>query len=313
MNQNENSPRVDISTALPLGVGIISLFGICLLLIANRLASPRAVVEVPDTATPFHYLFLGTEPGISSPVPDEDIIGTRSVGFSVTAYSGFSGADSDSVDAQSTRPTPTRRVTRTPTESSDTLLTSTATRTPLRATRSPTAGTSAITTTPIALPSLPGSTATFASPATLTPTSRSGPPLEPGTYDDTDSLLTYTGNWVSQTGQPGAEEGTLHVSSTLNNTLTFRFYGEQLRIVYQSGGSLGTMTVLIDGTPFPDLYQYGSPSTRSEWAVAGLNASTHTVTITHSGGGSVNIDQIIIPALTVTPLPTATATSTSSP
>lgn len=315
MSQNENSPRFDISTALPVGVGMISLFGICLLLIANRLAAPRAVVEVPDTATPFRYVFLGTEPGISSAVPSDEIIETRTVGFSVTAQSGFSSADDDSGIAESTRPVPTRLITRTPTEDALVLISPTANLQPTSATRFPTQAGQGITSTPIALSTLPGSTATVAPVVTrtLTPTSISAAPMIAGTYDDTDSHLTYTGNWISQTGQPGAEGGTLHVSSTLNNTITFRFIGDQLRIIYQSGASLGYMTAVIDGTAFPPLNQSGSPSTRSEWAVTGLSTTTHTVTLTHSSGGSVNIDQVIIPDMAVTSTPTATATSTSSP
>src|ERR1044071_4061931 len=69
MEPNENRPRIEMSTFVPLGVGVLSLFGICLILVASRLASPRSTVEVPDTATPFHYLFLGTEPGITTLTP----------------------------------------------------------------------------------------------------------------------------------------------------------------------------------------------------------------------------------------------------
>jgi hypothetical protein len=135
--------------------------------------------------------------------------------------------------------------------------------------------------------------------------------MNAGTYDDTDSHLFYTGNWVTQTGQPGAEGGTLHVSSTLNNTVTFRFIGDQLRIIYQSGSSLGTITVLIDGTSFT-LNQSGSSSTRSEWAINVPTVGTHNVTLTHSSGGSVNIDQVIVPDLAITNTPTATATATAT-
>lgn len=314
MNQSENSPRFDISTILPVGVGMISLFGICLLLMANRLAAPRAIVEVPNTATPFRYLFLGTEPGIASTVPEE--IGTRTVGFSITAQSGFSGADGDSVSADSTRPAPTIRITRTATESATVLTSPTATFPAPFPTRSVTAIGSGLTNTPITLPTLSSGATVTSAPVvtrTLTPTSISAAPMEANTYDDTDSHLIYTGDWISQTGQSGAALGTLHVSSTLNNTVTFRFFGDQLRIVYQSGASLGTMTASIDGTTFPPLNQSGSPSTRSEWAVTGLTPTTHHVILTHSSGGSINLDEIIVPSITLTSTPTATATNTPPP
>lgn len=303
MSQNENSPRFDLSTVLPVGVGVISLFGICLLLIANRLAAPRSVVQVPDTATPFRYVFLGTEPGISSPVPSEDAISTRPVGFAITAQSGFSSADGESA-----QPRPSRTATDSPpaeTEPSNT-------QGPTSPTRFPTAPGFDVTNTPITLPTVSGPTLTLAPAATRTQTatSVSAPPLNAGTYDDTDSHLNYAGFWVSQTGQPGAENGTLHVSSTLNDTITFRFIGDQLRIIYQSGSGLGTMTATIDGTQFPALNQSGSPSTRSEWAITGLSINTHTVVLTHAGGGSINIDQVIVPDISPTSTSTATATAT---
>jgi hypothetical protein len=99
----------------------------------------------------------------------------------------------------------------------------------------------------------------------------------------------------------------------LNNTITFRFIGDQLRIIYQSGSSLGTLTAVIDGTTYPPLNQSGSPSTRSEWAITGLSIGTHVVTLTHSSGGSINIDQVIVPDISPTFTPTATSTSTSLP
>ena len=309
MSQNENSPRFDISTFVPLGVGLISLFGICLLLLASRLATPRAIVEVPDTATPFRYLFLGTEPGIVSPTPE--IIGTRVVGFSITAQSGIAGSG-DSLAAEATQQMPGRLTPGSATDSVPDLGPATSFVQPTFPTRFPTSSGLGITNTPITLPSLAGPTATFVPAATLTPTSISAPPLNAGTYDDTDSHLSYNGNWVSQTSQPGAEGGTLHVSSTLNNTITFRFIGDQLRIIYQSGSSLGTISAVIDGTIFPPLNQSGAPSTRSEWAITGLTVGTHNVTLTHSSGGSVNIDQVIVPDLAITSTPTATATPTST-
>ena len=125
MSQNENSPWFDISTFLPLGVGVISLFGICLLLMASRLATPRAIVEVPNTATPFRYLFLGTEPGIVSPTPE--VIGTRVVGFSITAQSGIAGSG-DSLAAEATQPRPSQLTPQTTLDSFPSLSSPTRTR-----------------------------------------------------------------------------------------------------------------------------------------------------------------------------------------
>jgi len=316
MDQNENGSRFDVSTFIPLGVGIVSLFGICLILIASRLAAPRSVVQVPDTATPFRYLFLGTEPGILSAVPGEDgeiidpfatpgLLRTPQIGFAITAQSGFADPNSDPA-------------TRRPTENPDVILPGTITPTlnadvPL-STRPPTRS---ITNTPINLGPLPathaGSTPTRTITPTRTPTSAGAPPLNPGTYDDTDSRLVFTGNWTSQDNVAGAEQNTLHVSTTLGNSVTFRFIGNQIRIFYQPGGSLGQLSILIDGqTPDNSPLNQSNTSAR-EWLIDDLTNSTHTVVLTHLSGGSVNIDQVIIPEVAATPTPTATSTVTATP
>lgn len=304
MNQSENSPRFDISTYLPLGVGAISLFGICLLLVASRIASPRSTVEIPDTATPFRYLFIGTEPGISSAVPSQDgtpgeegfeltpdAASTRPVGFAITAQSGFSGSGSnptavDMTQQDSLSLTPENPIGTVPSLRTPTLIPRPGLPTPTR---------SGITNTPVSLFTLSGPTNTVAVTLTRTPTSAAPPPLGAGTYDDIESRLNYTGSWDSQTNVPDAESGTLHVSSTIGNTITFRFIGDQIRIFYQSGSGLGFITAKIDEQEYPPLSQNGPPTVNSEWAITGLTNATHTMIITHSSGGSINLDQIIVP------------------
>jgi hypothetical protein len=308
MTQNENSPRFDLTTYLPIGVGIISLFGICLLLIASRLAAPRAIVEVPDTATPFSYLLIGTEPGIATIVPTVEFIGTREVGFAVTAYSGISGSGDSSI----AEPTQQRPAALTPADTADDLLTL------MSPTRTLRPALTTATNTPISLPSVPGSTTSIAPTSTrqptLTSTSVGAPPLNAGTYDDTDSHLTYNGDWISQANVSGAQNGTLHVSQTLGNTITFRFIGDQLRIVFQSGAGLGVMAAAIDGVAItPPLNQSAAPPGSSEWVIPGLTNATHLVVVTHSSGGSINIDQVIVPNVAPTATSTFTPTSTSSP
>lgn len=319
MDQNENSPRFDISTFVPLGVGAISLFGICLLLIASRIASPRSTVQVPDTATPFRYLFLGTEPGISSAVPSQDgtvgpdvaITGTRRVGFSITAQSGFSDGTAPAPNATQQRPS--NLTPGNPDGTVQSLSSPTRTVVPALTSRSPTPTRAGITNTPVTLftASVPTSTVGVLPTFTRTPTSVSAPPMNPGTYDDTDLHLTYVGNWVSQTNVGGAENNTLHVSIVQGNTITFRFIGDQLRIFCQSGSGLGLMTIEIDGEVHPAQF---NQTVSDELAITGLTNATHSVTLTHFTGGSINLDQIIIPDITLpTATSTATATSTSTP
>lgn len=100
---------------------------------------------------------------------------------------------------------------------------------------------------------------------------------------------------------PDAYKETLHVSSTLDNSITFRFIGQELRLFFQSGRTLGKLRVSIDGQEF-EVDQYGDSTYVSEWVSAPLKAATHTVIIRHASGGSVNLDQIIVPDI----IPTAT-------
>jgi hypothetical protein len=329
MDQNPNRTSLDLTSLLPLGVGVLSLFGICLILLVGRMFSPRSTVLPPMTATPFKYLFVATEPGISSAVPtdtstpdgtfeaistdifdpalDVTATSTRRTGFAITAVSGLATlssslpgeAPTDSSIQQSTS-TPfsissrAPAFTPTPRSTATALVLVTNTNSPLVV----------ITNT------LPVVNRTATATRTIpTSTSVSVAPLNAGTYDDNDSHLIYNGNWTSQSGVPGAYKETLHVSTTLDNSVTFRFIGQELRLFFQSGPSLGRLRVTIDGTQY-DVDQSTNTTSVSEWVSARMTSATHTVTISHASGGSVNLDQIIVPELILTVTPSATATVT---
>jgi hypothetical protein len=343
IKQNENRPPLDLSTLIPLGVGAVSLFGICLLLVASRLATPRSTVQAPDTATPFQYLFIGTEPGILSAIPDEngtpgenlnlDPFGetpgnsansTPGSGFAITAQSGISTSNPSSNPSSATQKVPTSL------SSEEPILIFPGNRTPTLTVGAPLpTRTYTLTFAPSSTPtnrnvsktpanywtSLPGATNPNATPTrtatatrTFTPTTVSTAPLNPGTYDDTDSHLIYSGTW--QTNASGLYMGTLHVSTTTGNSVSFQFIGNQIRIFYQSGTGLGKMLAEIDEQQF-ELDQ--SIRDRSEWVIDVLEEGTHSVTIRHipgGSGGAINLDKIIVPDVAATPTFTATATST---
>jgi hypothetical protein len=140
-------------------------------------------------------------------------------------------------------------------------------------------------------------------PATRTPTTASTAPLGAGTFDDLDARIIYNGSWTTQSGVSGAYQNTLHVSSTLGNSIFFRFIGQQLRIFIQPGSSLGSIRLNLDGTNH-DLNE--SEAEDPEWVLPSVTNGTHSVTITHLSGGSVNLDYIIIPEVPTTPTNTAT-------
>ncbi|MCI0552037.1 MAG: hypothetical protein L0287_13875, partial [Anaerolineae bacterium] len=75
----DNQPSFDRGLIPPALIGIFSVIGICLVLLIYRYNTSQAVVEVTVTQTPFKYIFLGTEPAISTePSPEESATATFS-------------------------------------------------------------------------------------------------------------------------------------------------------------------------------------------------------------------------------------------
>ena len=272
----DNQPSFDRGLVIPALIGIFSVIGIISVLLINRYVASQAIVPMTATATPFKYIFLGTEPAISTEVLPTEVLPEESV----------------------IAPTPNEPSVPT-TEGPVILITPT---------------TSNITATTPNSGNTVVPTLTSAANITPSPTSASGPPLNPGTYDDIDFRLIYSGNWSNQTNVTGAYQGTLHISTTLTtpgNSVTFRFIGQEVRILYQSGASLGTVRVMLDTTQT----LLNQSATSNELVLTAATSGTHTVTITHLSGGAVNLDSVIIPSA-ITPsagTPTTTATATATP
>ena len=261
----DNQPSFDRGFVIPALIGIFSVIGIISVLLINRYVTSRAIVPITATVTPFKYIFLGTEPAISTEVlPDESAIAPTQNEPSIPTTEG------PVILITPTNPNTTATVT------------------------TPNSGTTVA-------PTLTG-----AANLPPSPTSASAPPLNPGTYDDIDFRLIYNGNWSNQTNVSGAYQGTLHISTTLTtpgNSVTFRFIGQDVRILYQSGASLGVARITLDTTQ--TLLNQSASS--NELVLTAATSGTHTVTITHLSGGAVNIDSVIIP---IAGTPTATATAT---
>ena len=269
----DNQPSFDRGLVIPALIGIFSVIGIISVLLLNRYVTSRAIAPMTETATPFKYIFLGTEPAISTEVlPTEVLPGESAI-------------------------TPTRNEPSVPTTEGPVILI-----TPTHSNATATAAT--LNSGNTVVPTLTG-----AANITPSPTSASGPPLNPGTYDDVDFRLVYSGSW--DTTNVGGT--TLHTSSTLGNSVTFRFIGQEVRILYQSGASLGVARVTLDSTQT----LLNQSATSNELVLTAATSGTHTVTITHLSGGAVNLDSVIIPISGTpsagTPSVTPTSTSTATP
>lgn len=325
----ENKPPVDRTTLFPILLGVFSLFGILLVFMIGRYHANRPAVPAPATATPFKYQLIGTEPGISTaetidPNFTENPAGSPQPGLVVTALQGqisssnlTSGPSSGTNVARTKTPSSVNQtavgsgtdpiiVLNPGTKSATPPLvvierTHTPTRTPgPTITKTPSRTQNSTPTTGQVVTSTPSRT------RTSIPTGATQVPLVPGTYDDSHPLIAYDG-WSPVT-DPSAYQSTIHVSNTAGSTATFSFVGQQIRITFMGGGSLGTIRINIGGLNF-DLDQSNGTE---EWVSALLTQGTYTVTITHSSGGSVNIDSIIIPDFTTTATP-PTPTSTTAP
>lgn len=248
-----NNQHFDRELLIPILVGGFSVVGIVLVLLIGRsLNAPPEVVPTPSS-TPFQYVYLGTEPAITTLVVD--------------------GSELPATEA--------------PVEVPPSLVTPT---------RPPVA-------TPIIL-TQPNATMTRTRSATATRTS-SAPA---NTYDDTDTRLDYSESpgWVVLTGVGGVYQETLHISNAVGNSMSFTFTGTEIHVYYQAGPSLGAITITIDSIGDPPISQAQGSTQIKEWVSDPLSSGSHTVVIAHSGGGSVNIDRLYIPAPTPTPSRTPT-------
>ena len=258
---------------MPIVFGGISVIGIIVVLLIGRSLNSPPPVSASPSATHFQYLYLGTEPAITTPLTEESEV----------------------------VPPPTEAPVETPVEATEGFASSTSSvATPIILTAPNTTSTSTSivlrTNTP---PGLPTSTATL---STATPSSAD-------TYDDTDTRLAYSDGWTSQTGVSGAYQNTLHISNANGNSVTFTFTGQKISVFYQAGPSLGSMTITIDNLGGPAIPQAQSQTQIREWTPDNLlTAGTHSIVITHSGGGSINIDSLVVPAPTATPTRTFTST-----
>jgi hypothetical protein len=242
-------PAFDRGILFPLFIGGFSVIGIVAVLLIGRSLNTPAEVPMTPSATRFQYVFLGTEPAITTPIIEDTEI-------------PITDGPTEQPVATSGSVTPIQTATPTP------IILATAT-----------TGTQQTNTAP---------------PPTAT--SQSAPPLNPGTYDDVDANLVYNGWNATNFG------GTLHVSTVPGSTISFRFIGRRMRLLYQGGSTLGQIRITIDNSVSETLDQ----SSGNEWVSELLANGTHLVLITHVGGGSVNLDQVVIQALVSTATPTQT-------
>lgn len=125
-----------------------------------------------------------------------------------------------------------------------------------------------------------------------TPAPDQPPPLPAGKYDDTNPNIAYDRHWIilKNPGTKNAYKGALHVSGSIGSEASFRFTGKQFFIGYQRGKNFGTVTVMIDDQP----YSFHEQAFDLLWRSPQLSPGTHSVSIVHESGESVNVDYVQI-------------------
>jgi len=240
----DNQPSINRDLLIPIVIAGFSVLGIIVVLLVGRALNSPPEIPATPSATPFQYVYLGTEPAITTPLIEESII-----------------------------PFPTDEPIEPPSISTAPFL---------------------VTNTPsniILRTNTPRPTSTIDSTAAAA-----------NTYDDTDARLTYIGNWVSQTDVVDAYQETLHISTGIGNSVTFTFTGPEIHLFYQAGPSLGSITITIDSLGGSPLSQAQDETEIKEWVpTTQLSTGTHVIVIAHFGGGSVNIDSLVVPGATPTP------------
>jgi hypothetical protein len=258
----DNQSPFNRDLIIPIIIGGISVIGIIAALLIGRSLSSPAEVPLTPSSTPFEFIFLGTEPAITTPLVEGSAIATL---------------PEDSFEPNPVVPSPAPNRT--------------------------------VTSTALVLrTNTPGGSPTSNSGGLPTSTVASGAVAD--TYDDTNPRFEYSGNWISQSNVTGAYQGTLHISSTIGDSVTFTFTGDEIHLFYQAGPSLGTLAITIDGAGPPPFSLAQSETQIREWVYELDTSGTHSIVIQHFSGGSVNIDSLRVPG---GPTPTPTRTPTPTP
>jgi hypothetical protein len=137
-------------------------------------------------------------------------------------------------------------------------------------------------------------------------------PVGAGTYDDTNTNIAYSGNWVTGT-YSGPYNNTLHYSTTAGGTATLAFIGTQVKLIYTRSTARGVMQIVIDGGTPTNLDAYSSNTQwQAKWTSPSLTNGTHTIKITHISGAYIDIDAFIIVGLPAAPVLSSPANGTAT-
>ncbi|HWZ33909.1 MAG TPA: hypothetical protein VNX18_21365 [Bryobacteraceae bacterium] len=110
------------------------------------------------------------------------------------------------------------------------------------------------------------------------PASRDVSPAPPGSYDDMDQRIEYTGAWLHDRQFAEASSGSITYSNQPGDTLRFPFQGTSIAYVYTRTFNRGYVEVRIDGKPRGDIDLFSKQTRWQQQTVfGGLDSGPHTI------------------------------------
>jgi hypothetical protein len=116
--------------------------------------------------------------------------------------------------------------------------------------------------------------------------------LQPGTYENNDPRLSYTGKWV-EFADSLASGGSLQKSTRSGDQLTATFTGNEISFIFRTTKSGSYMTAYIDGTPYPIATRTGATTYGVKHTILLTNGGPHSLVLTNTRG-RIDLDAINI-------------------
>ena len=265
-----NNPRIDRDILIPIGVSVFSMIGLCMVLAIafeqnNRMVPRMTPTTALRNSQPREN--RSSHPELSTPTQETELTTTPQEPVDLEATSNPVLPPTVSVQPSATISSPAANLQNTST--------------PVSSILSPPA---------VSSPTAIGPTANKSITATLTaePTVDASEVFLAGKYDDPDNRIEYEGDWMGDLFVDGAYEETISSSTTIGDTASFTFVGNQIELGYLGDSDLGTAFISIDGIAYPPINQ----AIGSTWSSPQLASGQHSVVIRHQAGDLICVDYI---------------------
>jgi hypothetical protein len=171
-----------------------------------------------------------------------------------------------------------------------TVPTKTTTSTPIASSTPSAILTIAASSTPVASPTASAVPTQIASTPTVSSASSTGI-----TYDSKDSTLVFSPGWSTETDAK-AYDGTFMLTNVAGSSMTFRFSGMSVSLLYTTKKSYGSMEIYIDNVLAATLNQKANLRFQRNWDSSILSVGAHELKLVFIGpaGTSGSIDAVIV-------------------